>query len=85
MHIAGVVVQIHPKHLVAAQSQLETLAGVEVHAVSPAGRCVVTIEGDHRHVVADTMHQVNALAGVLSACMVYEQSESESIHVEASQ
>ena len=85
MHIAGVVVQAHPKHLAAMRSQLEGLPGVEVHAVSPEGRCVVTIESDHRHVVADTMFQVNELPGVLSACMVYEQSESESINVEASQ
>mgnify|MGYP001594213728 CR=1 FL=1 len=85
MHIAGVVVQVHPKHLAAAQGELEVLAGVEVHAISPAGRCVVTIEGDHRHVVADMMSRVNALPGVLSACMVYEQSESEFINVEVSQ
>ena len=77
--------QVHPKHLAVAQGEMEALAGVEVHAISPAGRCVVTIEGDQRHVVADMMSRVNALPGVLSACMVYEQSESEFINVEASQ
>jgi nitrate reductase NapAB chaperone NapD len=46
---------------------------------------VITIEDDHRHAVADKMYQLNALQGVLSACVVYEQSESEFTHVEASQ
>ena len=84
MHIAGVVVQTRPEHLAAVQSLLEEIARVEVHAVNPDGRFVVTIEGDHRHAVADALHRVNALQGVLSACLVYEQSESEFTHVEAS-
>ena len=85
MHIAGVVVQSRPENLIAVQQRLEQVAGVEVHAVNPDGRLVVTIEDDHRHAVADRMYQLNALQGVLSACVVYEQSESEFTHVEASQ
>lgn len=85
MYVAGVVVQVRPEHLTAVQGPLAKIAGVEVHAVNPDGRLVVTIEGDRRHAVAEALFQVNALKGVLSACMVYEQSESESINVEASQ
>ena len=84
MHIAGVVVQTRPEHLAAVQSLLEEIARVEVHAVNPDGRFAVTIEGDHRHAVADALYRINALQGVLSACVVYEQSESESTNVEAS-
>jgi len=85
MHIAGVVVQARPEHLAAVQGLLEEIARVEVHAVNPDGRFVVTIEGDHRHAVADSLYQINALKGVLSACVVFEQSESEFTHVEALQ
>jgi nitrate reductase NapD len=85
MHIAGVVVQARPEHLAAVQGLLEEIATVEVHAVNPDGRFVVTIEGDHRNAVADSLFQVNALKGVLSACVVFEQSESEFTNVEASQ
>ena len=76
--------QTRPEHLAAVQSLLEEIARVEVHAVNPDGRFAVTIEGDHRHAVADALHRINALQGVLSACLVYEQSESEFTHVEAS-
>jgi nitrate reductase NapD len=85
MHIAGVVVQSRPENLAAVQRRLEQVTGVEVHAVNPDGRLVVTIEDDHRHAVADKMHRLNALQDVLSACVVYEQSESEFTQVEASQ
>lgn len=85
MHIAGVVVHSRPEHLAAVRQRLEQVTGVEVHAVNPDGRFVVTIEDDHRGAVADRLYQLNALQGVLSACVVYEQSESEFTHVEASQ
>ncbi|MEW6330158.1 MAG: chaperone NapD [Pseudomonadota bacterium] len=83
MHIAGVVVQSRPENLAAVQRRLQQVAGVEVHAVNPDGRFVVTIEDDHRHAVADRMYQLNALEGVLSAFVVYE--ESEFTQAEASQ
>ena len=85
MHIAGVVVQTRPEHLAAVQSLLEEIATVEVHAVNPDGRLAVIIEGDQRHAVADALYQVNALKGVLSACLVFEQSESEFTPVETMQ
>ncbi len=85
MHIAGVVVQTRPERLAAVRNLLEALARVEVHAVNPDGRFVVTIEGDRRGAVADSLYRVNSLEGVLSACVVYEQSETEMTNVEATQ
>ena len=78
-HIAGVLVQTHPKHIPQVQALLGDVAGLEVHAVSPDGRIVVTVEGDSRKAVADTLFSLNAMQGVLSACLVYEHSETESI------
>ena len=78
-HIAGVLVQTHPKHIPQVQALLGDVAGLEVHAVSPDGRIVVTVEGDGRKSVADALFSLNAMQGVLSACLVYEHSETESI------
>jgi nitrate reductase NapAB chaperone NapD len=39
---------------------------------------VVTIEGEGRKAVADALFAVHAVDGVLSAALVYEQSETES-------
>lgn len=78
MHIAGVLVQTRTSSIPDVKLRLGGVAGLEVHTVSPDGRMVVTIEGDGRKAVADALFQVNAVDGVLSACLVYEQSETES-------
>ena len=79
MHIAGVLVQTRPEHIPQVQNRLGDVAGLEVHAVSPDGRIVVTVEGHGRKAVADTLFSLNAMQGVLSACLVYEHSETDSI------
>ena len=78
-HIAGVLVQARPEHIPQVQTSLGDLAGLEVHAVNPDGRIVVTIVGNGRRAVADTLLSLNAMDGVLSACLVYEHSETCSI------
>ncbi len=77
MHVAGVVVQTRPERGAAVRGRLEQIAGVEVHAAGADGRLVVTIEGDDRDAVAQALFQINALEGVLSACMAYERAEPE--------
>ncbi len=79
MHIAGVLVQTRPEHIPQVQSRLGDITGLEVHAVSPDGRIVVTVEGDGRKSVADTLFTLSAMDDVLSACLVYEHSETDSI------
>jgi nitrate reductase NapD len=85
MHIAGVVVQTRPEHLAAVAARLNDVAGAELHATHPEGRLVVTIERDDRAAVADALTRLHTLEGVLSACMVYEQSDSDVEHVETPQ
>lgn len=77
-HIAGVVVHARPERLAAVRASLDNMAGLEVHATSPEGRLVVTVEGDARQAVADALTSLHRLDGVLSACLVYEHSETES-------
>lgn len=77
IHIAGILVQAHPEHLLQVQTRLSEVAGLEVHEVSPDGRIVVTVEGDGRQSVADSLFLLNILEGVLSACLVYEHSETD--------
>lgn len=81
MHIAGVLVQTRPEQIAALNARLIDVSGVEVHVVNPDGRLVVTVEGEGRRDVADTLTRLHTLDGVLSACLVYEQSDSD--HTEA--
>lgn len=78
MHIAGVLVQTRPEHLAKVRAQLAAIEGLELHATNPDGRLVVTLEGEDRGGVADALGRVHAADHVLSACLVYEQTESES-------
>ena len=85
MHIAGVVVRTRPASIEAVQRRIGLLAGAEVHAASPDGRLVVTVEGDDRGKVADMIYQLDRLEGVLSASMAYEHSDYDPEQLETSQ
>jgi nitrate reductase NapD len=77
MHIAGVLVHAHPEKISRVQMQLGDLTGLEVHAANPDGRLVITIESESRQAVAQMLTALHNLPGVLSACLVYEESDSE--------
>ena len=84
MYIAGVVVRTRPTSIEAVQQRIAMLAGIEVHAASPDGRLVVTVEGSERGKVADMIYQLDRLEGVLSASMAYEHSDYDPKQLEAS-
>ena len=57
--------------------RLAEVAGVEVHAVSPEGKIIVTLEAEDDAAVIRSYEIITLLDGVLSAAMVYNQTESE--------
>ncbi|MBI3772092.1 MAG: chaperone NapD [Gammaproteobacteria bacterium] len=80
MNIAGVLVNALPGKKQEVEIALLDMPGVEVHIVNEQGRMVVTIEGADERMVSDTLSQMHALNGVLSAAMVYhsfDDSETE--------
>jgi nitrate reductase NapD len=77
MNISSAIVHAHPKDVAIVQAGLATLAGVEVHAVSPEGKMIVTIETEDDGSNAATYQLIGQLDGVMSAAMVYHQTESE--------
>jgi nitrate reductase NapD len=52
-------------------------AGVELHAISPEGKLIVTIETDSDRETVAAYERISKTDGVLSAAMVYHQIESE--------
>ena len=78
-HIVGVLIQTQPENIPQVRADLSDIAGLEIHAVSPDGRIVVTIEGDGRRSVADALTSLNTIERVLSTCLVYEHSETDPI------
>lgn len=77
MHIAGVLVHTRPEWIENVHAQLLAIDGLELHATNPDGRMVITIESDDRNEVAEALFRINTAENVLSASLVYEQSESE--------
>lgn len=84
MHIAGVVVRTRPQFMPEIRSRIAGIAGAEVHAATDDGRLVVTVEGADRGAVANGLFALNGLPQVLTAVMVYEQSDNESMNLETS-
>lgn len=77
MNISSAIVHARPGAVAIVQAGLAALNGVEVHAVSPEGKLIVTIETEDEGSNAATYQSIGQLDGVMSAAMVYHQSESE--------
>jgi periplasmic nitrate reductase NapD len=77
MNISSAIIHARPGHMAIVQAGLATLDGVEVHVVSPEGKLIVTIETDDDGSNVATYERIGQLDGVLSAAMVYHQTESE--------
>lgn len=77
MNISSIIVHPGPGQAEAVRVRLEQLGGVEVHAVAEDGRMIVTVETDGDGAMVDAFDAINKTEGVLSASMVYHQTESD--------
>jgi len=76
MNISSVVVYAQVPELGAVLSALATLPGVQVHAQTPDGKLVASIEADTAAAAADTYQAIERTPGVLSMALVFQQTES---------
>lgn len=51
------------------------MTGVEIHAVSDAGKLVVTVEAPSSHAIVAQLTCLHQLEGVISATLVYQHNE----------
>lgn len=77
MNISSAVIHARPGEVAVVQAGLAMLAGVEVHAISPEGKLIVTIETEDDASAVVLYERIGQLDGVMSAAMVYHQTESE--------
>jgi nitrate reductase NapD len=77
MDIASAVVHAMPGRREELRSRLQALPGVEIHAETPDGRFVVTVEDTPGATAADGVMALHRLDGVLAAAMVYQYSDAE--------
>ncbi|MCC7257676.1 MAG: chaperone NapD [Gammaproteobacteria bacterium] len=75
INISGLLVHAQPERAEDLCKQLLQIPGIEVHAVSPEGRLVITLENASDQAMADTFARVQALPDVISASLVYHHAE----------
>ena len=77
MNICGILVHTQPAGFEAVRERLLSVEGIEVHGMSDEGRVVVTLEEDNEDLMADKLHQVQRMDGVISASMIYHHNEED--------
>ncbi len=75
VHISSLLVHARPEQAVAVNAAIGAIAGAEVHAASPEGKLIVTLENSGTGEVSEALATINGLEGVLSAVLVYHQFE----------
>jgi periplasmic nitrate reductase NapD len=76
LHIASLVAHAAPSRLVDVRDALNGLTGVCVHASSPGGKIVVTLEHASAEAMTDAVAVIQRLPGVLSAALVYQCADT---------
>ena len=73
MNICSLVVHTKPELGPQVSQRLERLDGVEVHGGQEVGKLIVTVEDNGEDVspVADTMHAMNDIEGVVNTVLIY--------------
>lgn len=74
-HVTSLVVHVAPTAITHVEASLLSLVGTEIHAMTPEGKIVVTLEGDSQKSILDNVEAINALPSVLSASLIYHQVE----------
>jgi len=82
MNISSAILYIAPERLYEACETLLLMPGVDIHARSPEGKVVVTLEDDDTNSAADKYVALHGVPGVASVAMVYQYSDDEPVDTE---
>jgi len=84
MSISSLVLHAHPGSAATLEQRVASLPGAEVHAVTPDGRLVVTVDRPDDGEAAALVQTLHDLEGVLSASLIYVQYDNHSYEDKAS-
>jgi nitrate reductase NapD len=76
LHITSLVVHSTPKRVQGVSDLIAALPGAVVHAASPTGKLVVTLEAGTGDEILSQINAIQRTDGVLSAALVYQCAES---------
>lgn len=66
-----------PERLASILDMLRKMEGVEVHAVTPDGRMVITVEKDDQEQFSQTVLDLRGIDGVMDANLIYHFHEDD--------
>lgn len=75
VHISSLLIHARPDRAEDVEECIRGIRGAEIHAVSPEGKLIVTLESGGTGEVSEALAVINGLDGVLSAALVYHQFE----------
>jgi nitrate reductase NapD len=82
LHIASLVVHASPARLEGASQFIASMPGARVHASSPAGKMVVTLEAGSSDAILSQVNQIQQADGVLTAALVCQYADSREAMME---
>lgn len=77
MNISSVIVHARPDLSARVIDSIHAIAGAEVHASSPDGRLIVTMEADDAGASTRMYESIERTDGVLSVSLVYQHTETD--------
>jgi nitrate reductase NapD len=75
--VSGIVVHAAPPSAACVREALQAIPGVTVHAVSPEGKLVATLETESEQRSMALFERIRQLPDVQSVAMVYHQIEND--------
>jgi len=76
LHIASLVVHSTPKRVAHVSDVIALMPGAHVHATSPNGKIVVTLEASTTDEMMSRITGIQRADGVLSAALVYQCADT---------
>ncbi len=76
LHITSLVVHSTPKRAQSVSDAIVSIPGAKVHATSPNGKLVVTLEASTADEMRSQVTGIQRIEGVLSAALVYQCVDS---------
>jgi len=76
LHITSLVVHSTPRRVKGVADSIASIPGATVHATSPAGKLVVTLEAGSAGEILSQVNGIQCTEGVLSAALVYQCADS---------
>ncbi|MCT8986029.1 chaperone NapD [Shewanella phaeophyticola] len=74
LHVTSLIVQVQPEKMAEVRQKIMAIKNAELSANNDV-KLVVVVEGTSQKSLMDDISTINAIPGVLSATMVYHQSE----------